>query len=437
MNSLVCPGSYRRGLCMVIALLLLAVLPAAGLPVPWEGNNPSDGPTISADGRFVAFESSATNLVAGDTNGAWDIFVRDRQTGTTYLVSKSSSGVQGDGLSNYPSISADGRFVAFQSVATSLVAGDTNAKTDIFVRDRQTGTTTLVSKDSAGVQGDDNSKHPMISADGRYVVFDSYATNLVTGDTNGFSDIFVRDRQTGTTTLISKSSAGVVGDSDSIYPSFSSDDRYVAFESYATNLVAGDTNGMYDIFVRDRLTGTTTLVSKSSAGGQGDDYSEYPRLSADGRYVAFSSDATNMVPGDTNAKTDVFVRDRQTGTTWLLSKDSAGVPGDSTSSSPSISSDGRFVVFYSDSANLVSGDNNAKTDIFVRDRQTGTTTLLSKSPAGVVGNDFSGNPAISADGRYVAFDSYATNLVSNDINGVSDVFVRDRNTGTTTLSSRF
>jgi Tol biopolymer transport system component len=143
------------------------------------------------------------------------------------------------------------------------------------------------------------------------------------------------------------------------------------------------------------------------------------------------------VPGDTNAKTDVFVRDRQTGTTWLLSKDSAGVPGDSTSSSPSISSDGRFVVFYSDSANLVSGDNNAKTDIFVRDRQTGTTTLLSKSPAGVVGNDFSGNPAISADGRYVAFDSYATNLVSNDINGVSDVFVRDRNTGTTTLSSRF
>jgi Tol biopolymer transport system component len=315
-NTSVYPGFCCRNFCMVIALLLLTILPAAGT----LGNGNSYYPSISADGRYVAFESDATNLVTGDTNSAGDIFMRDRRNGTTTRISQSYAGGQGNGNSHNPSVSSDGRFVAFESDATNFVAGDTNGKHDIFVRDRQKGITTLVSKSSAGVVGNGDSAHPSISADGRYVAYDSQATNLVAGDVNGKDDIFVRDRQKGTTTRVSKSSAGVAGNEGSDYPSISADGRYVAFMSYSSNLVAGDTNGAYDIFVRDRQEGTTTRVSKSSAGMGGNSDSTYPSLSAGGRYVAFESDATNLVTGDTNGYRDIFVRDRQTGTTGLVSK---------------------------------------------------------------------------------------------------------------------
>jgi Tol biopolymer transport system component len=431
-NSIFRPGLYRLGLCIVIALLLITVLPAAGT----QGDEASYYPSISADGRYVTFESAATNLVAGDTNGVNDIFVRDRQTGTTTRVSKDSAGVQGDDISSFPSISADGRYVTFESAASNLVAGDTNGVNDIFVRDRQTGTTTLVSKSSAGVLGDASSIHPSISADGRYVGFYSYATNLVSGDTNIKSDIFVRDRQTGTTTRVSRNSAGVEGNGDSLYPAISADGRYVAFYSGSTNLVADDTNAISDIFVRDRQTGTTSRVSKDSAGLEGDDGSYNPSVSADGRYVTFVSGATNLVAGDTNGIVDIFVRDRQTGTTTRASKSSAGLEGDASSYVPSLSTDGRYVAFDSHATNLVAGDINAARDIFMRDRQTGTTTLVSKDSAGVVGNGASMEPSISADGRYVAFYSDATNLVAGDTNGMFDVFVRDRQTGSTTLVSK-
>jgi Tol biopolymer transport system component len=421
----------RPGLCITIVFLVITVLIAevqAGGYVP--------NPSISADGRYVAFDSDVANLVPGDTNGLSDIFVRDRTAGVTYLVSKNSAGDQGNTYSVYPSVSADGRYVAFMSGATNLVYADTNGVADIFVRDRQTGTTTRVSRNSAGVEGNDGSFSPSISGDGRYVAFPSDATNLVAGDTNGVSDIFVRDRNTGTTYLVSKSSAGVVGDSYSSYPSLSSDGRYVVFESAATNLVAGDTNGMYDVFVRDRTTGTTTLVSKSSTGEIGNGYSTAPFISADGRYVVFDSYATNLVAGDTNGMSDVFVRDRQTGTTTLVSKSSTGVLGSGNSYYASISADGRYVAFYSYAVNLVTGDTNGVEDIFVRDRQTGTTTRVSKSSAGVEGDGDSIYPSISADGRYVVFYSAASNLVPGDINGAGDTFVRDRQTGTTTLVSK-
>jgi Tol biopolymer transport system component len=416
----------------MVALLLLTVTPVAGT----QGNDGSFYSSISADGRYVTFESVATNLVTGDTNVKMDIFVRDRQTGTTWLVSKSSTGVPGDGDSQIPVISADGRYVAFYSEAANLVSGDTNGAQDIFVRDRQTGTTTLVSKSSAGVFGDGISQMPTISEDGRYVAFHSTSTNLVPGDSNGAGDIFVRDRQTGTTTLVSRNSAGVEGDGASGHPSISADGRYVAYYSYAANLVAGDTNAVRDVFVRDRNTGTTTRVSKDSAGGEANGDSENPTISADGRYVAYYSYAANLVSGDTNANADIFVRDRQTGTTSRVSKSSAGVEGDGGSFGATFSADGRYVAFYSEAANLVPGDSNGAWDAFVRDRQTGTTTLVSKSSSGVQGNYVSEIPSISADGRYVAFDSYATNLVSGDTNGAYDVFVRDRQTGTTALVSR-
>jgi Tol biopolymer transport system component len=261
----------RLGLWSMVALLLLTTLPASGgatttrilvSPAGTLGNGNSFSPSISADGRYVTFVSSATNLVSGDTNGKSDIFVRDRQTGTITLVSRNSAGVEGNGYSQYPSISADGRNVTFASSATNLVSGDINGKSDIFVRDRHTGTTTLVSRNSAGVEGNGASNNPSISANGRYVAFDSMATNLVSGDINGMSDIIVRDRQTGTTTMVSKNSTGVEGNGYSQYPSISANGRYVAFVSSATNLVSGDINGRNDIFVRDRLTETTTLISK-------------------------------------------------------------------------------------------------------------------------------------------------------------------------------
>jgi Tol biopolymer transport system component len=398
-----------------------------------QGNNWSYGFSISADGRFVTFDSGASNLVPGDTNGAWDAFVRDRLTGTTERVSVSTAGVQGNGGSGMPSISADGRFVAFASGASNLVPGDTNGECDVFVRDRLTGKTELVSVSSAGEQGNDGSDEPSISADGGFVAFQSYASNLVPDDTSGYyHDIFVRDRLTGTTERVSVSSAGEQANWDSEWPCISADGRFVGFDSEASNLVPGDTNGHSDAFVRDRLTGQTERVSVSSAGEQGNATSGLASVSADERFVAFASVASNLVPGDTNAGTypatgwDVFVRDRLIGTTERVSVSSAGQQVTGDSAWPSISADGRFVAFYSYASTLVPGDTNGQPDIFVRDRLTRTTELVSVSSAGEEGNSGSFFASISADGRLVAFDSWATNLVPGDTNGSPDVFVRDR-----------
>jgi Tol biopolymer transport system component len=257
----------------------------------------------------VAFNSDASNIVPGDTNNSFDIFVRDRLTNTTTNVSVDSAGNQGDGQSFTPSISADGRFVAFISNASNLVPGDTNRYTDIFVRDTLTNTTTRVSLDSAGNQGNYHSYNPSISADGRFVAFSSVASNIVPGDTNNSFDIFVRDRLTNTTTGVSVDSAGNQGNLQSGSPSISADGRFVAFTTNASNLVPGDTNINRDIFVRDTLTNTTTLVSLDSAGNQGNSYSIFPSISADGRFVAFYSKSSNIVPGDTNNTDDIFVVD--------------------------------------------------------------------------------------------------------------------------------
>jgi len=275
-----------------------------------QENDSSWGASISADGRFVAFESDASNLVPGDTNGCEDIFVHDRQTGATERVSVDSSGVQGYELSESASISADGSYVAFESDASNLVPGDTNGREDIFVHDRQTGATERVSIASSGAQGNSGSYDPSISADGRLVAFYSYASYLVPGDTNGCHDVFVHDRQTGATERVSVDSSGVQGNGSSYSPSISADGRFVAFISGASNLVPWDTNGLDDIFVHDRQTGATERVSVDSIGVQGNDYSWAQAISADGRYVAFESGATNLVPGDTNGTIDIFVRDR-------------------------------------------------------------------------------------------------------------------------------
>ena len=344
---------------------------------------------------------------------------------TITRVSVDSAGNQAIGDSEIPSISADGRFVAFLSNATNLVPGDTNNSQDIFVRDLLTNIITRVSVNSAGNQGNALSLLPSLSGNGRFVAFASNASNLVPGDTNGRADIFVRDLLTNTTTRVSVDSAGIQGNGISEFPSISADGRFVAFTSNASNLVPGDTNNSNDTFVRDLLTNTTTRVSVDSAGIQGNDSSRIPSISADGRFVTFASDATNLVPGDTNGRADIFVRDLLTNTTTCVSVDSAGNPGNDSSLYSSISADGRFVVFESDAFNLVRGDTNNSTDIFVRNLSTNTTTRVSVSGAGNQGNGESYSPSISANGQKVAFSSKASNLVPGDTNNGSDLFIVD------------
>jgi hypothetical protein len=394
-----------------------------------QGNLSSYTPAISADGRYVAFHSTANNLVPGDANGFSDIVVKDRQSGVTSLVSVDSAGAQGNGHCYQPSVSGDGRYIAFYSLANNLVPGDTNGFADIFVHDCQSGSTTRASVDSAGAEANASCLYPSISADGRYVTFWSAASTLVAGDTNGWADVFVHDNQTGLTTRVSVDSAGAEGNSNSYQSNISADGRYVAFWSHASNLVAGDTNGFADSFVHDRQTGQTTRISLDSAGGQGDSNSYLGSISADGRYVAFFSYATNLVPGDTNGWSDEFVHDRLTGTTEIVTVATNGTQGNGESGyyAVSISADGRFVVFWSEATNLVAGDTNGFEDVFVRDRQSGTTTRVSVDTSGAEGNNNSGYlfTSISADGRYITFSSFASNLVAGDTNGTYDCFVRD------------
>jgi Tol biopolymer transport system component len=266
--------------------------------------------SITARGRLVAFESEATNLVANDTNGRKDIFVRDRKRGRTYRVSVGGEQVQANGLSTLPLISANGRYVAFTSAASNLVPGDTNREFDVFVRDLQEGRTRRVSVNSDGAQADMASIATSISVNGRYVGFQSEATNLVPGDTNGFGDVFVRDVFKGVTTRVSVSTRGVQADSNSFEPSLSADGSYVAFGSYAENLVPGDTNATTDVFLHNLTSGTTQLVSLTNEGveSQGDGFTIYGKLSPNGRYVGFSSGASDFVRGDTNEAYDIFVR---------------------------------------------------------------------------------------------------------------------------------
>ena len=391
-----------------------------------QGDYASSEPDLSADGRLVAFASFAGNLVSGDSNGTWDVFVHDRQTGETSCVSVNSDGAHGAGRSVGASISADGRFVAFSSESSNLVTGDSNDDWDAFVHDRQTGQTTRISLSSDGVQGNSGSGARAISADGRFVAFASAASNLATGDSNEEWDIFVHDRQTGQTTLVSADSKGKPGNGESENADISADGRYVAFSSFSSNLVEDDTIGSQDIFVHDRQTGQTTRVSVDSQGRQGNRNAGAPTISADGRFVAFSSDSSNLVSDDSNDKIDIFVHDRQTGETTRVSVDSSGKQSADGSYHPDISGDGRTVAFAAVGDDLLSSDTNGRFDVLVHDRQTGQTTRASVDSAGSQANGDSDYPALAADGRYVSFESEANNLTRGDINKSADIFVRRR-----------
>ena len=421
------------GVCAVLLLILSSAVVVAAEPatqlvsVSGTGtlsNGNSQFPVASGDGRYIAFQSVASNLVSGDSNGVTDVFVRDLETSATERVSVSTEGTQSNGHSASPAISADGRYVAFKSLATNLVDADTNWTWDIFVRDRQTGTTERVSVGPDGAQSNGVSEWPSISADGRFVAFASEASNLVSGGTSGRRDVFVRDRTNGVTERVSIAASGseAIGSSDQ--PSISGDGRFVAFRSYAGNLVPDDTNGTEDIFLKDRGTGRVELVSVSSGGQQVFGSSERPSVSAGGRYVAFQSRAGNLVDGDTNGSLDVFLRDVQGKTTERVSLSSAGAQGEGDSQYASLSADGRKVSFQSSAANLVANDSNGSPDVFVRDLASETTELATVSSSGDQGTRGGGNPSLSADGQLVAFESMSSNLVAADTNSKIDVFAR-------------
>ena len=386
-HGLACQAVFAAAL--VGALLLAdgaATAPAA------SGNGSSGNAAISADGRFVAFTSDASDLIAGDTNHVYDVFVRDRSRGTTERVSLGPSGVQANARTGLSAISADGGFVVMWSDASNLVAGDTNGVPDVFVRDRVAKTTERVSVGTGGAQADGESAHGAISAGGRIVAFASTSSNLPGGGATPGFHVFVHDRATGSTELIG---AGWM-------PALSADARYVAFAARSGA-----------ILVRDRALGETEDVSVGTDGAPLPGTGVVPTISADGRFVAFLM-VEQITPRD--RRTLLYVRDRSRRTTVRVDVDNPG--------NPSISADGRVVAF-SDGG------------VFVRDLPAGTTELASASRGGVPGNgsSYTGSGPLSADGRFVAFFSLASNLDPSDTNGENDVFVRDRRAGTTELVS--
>ncbi|MEM9713997.1 MAG: hypothetical protein AAGA17_17390, partial [Actinomycetota bacterium] len=388
----------------------------AGVP----SNGASGGPSLSADGRFVAFHSRGSDLVAGDRNGSFDIFVLDRLTSSMTLVSRATTRAPGDGDSLNPSISDDGRYVAFQSEATDLVAGDGNGESDVFVHDRITTTTTRLSTGTGGAEADGGSGVPTISGDGRVVAFQSTATNLVAGDANDTVDVFVATRASGAIELVSVATGGGAGDGASFDPVISGDGRSVAFATIAGDLVAGDDDGDYDIVVRD-LGSSTSRVASVGASGEpltGDSFD--PSIDTDGSHVAFR--ATDENGG--NTRLDVRVWNRGNGRSELASAATDGGGATGSSFAPAISGDGQWVAFHSVATNLIEEDPEGQLDVFVRDLTSDTTSRISVG-AERGGDRRSLNAAISRDGAVVAFETDATNLLTADGNGLPDVVLRE------------
>jgi len=446
-------GSRRAGCLHIargVALLLALTTPcsaavgdttlvsrASGASGP-KGNGDSMNPVIADDGLVAAFHSSSTNLDPDDPDAMEDVFVRNLEADTTALASRASgvSSVKANGASTGASMSADGRYVAFDSAATNLHPDDGDAATDVFVRDMVSGTTILVSRAAgvAGTKGNGASRSPSISAGGRFVAFVSAATNLDPADGDAVESIYLRDLQNATTTLISRASgaSGVSGDGLSVNPVISGDGRYVVFHSYASNIGAGDGDVARDVFVRDVQAATTVLVSRATglAGTKGNGGGSFvPSISANGRFVVFISQSTNIDPDDTDVKDDVYVRDLQTATTLLVGRASgiAGTKSNGNSYFPEISSDGRYVTFYSRGSNLTPVDGDTQEDIFVRDLQSATTTLVSRATgvAGAKANNSCYFPELTAGGRFVVFESAATNFEPGDSDAAIDIYVRD------------
>lgn len=387
----------------------------------------SEEASVSADGQYVVFESNAPDFVAGDipppstiSSTTDDIFVVHLATGTVELISVGMDGLPAN-ASREPAISGDGRFVAFQSFATNLVPDDTNEFEDIFVFDRQTQTMERINLAPDGAQANDRSDEVAISDDGQFVAFESVATNLVDQDSNEERDIFVWSRQTGTIERVSIAHDGSEPDRLSDQPSLSADGRYVVFESNATNLVPDDTNSRRDIFLYDRELDQIERIDVAADGTQSDGSSEKPTVSADGRLVAFDSQSMNLVSQALDGTSNIFVKDRVTGEVELISRSTAGVPADAFCEEATMTASGRFVSFDCPGTALTDADTGNQENVYVYDRASQIMMLTSRGLGGVGADGRSYRPSVVPDA--VAFSSLATNLVEVDSNDREDVFV--------------
>lgn len=398
-----------------------------------QANGESGHADLSENGRYVSFWSWASNLVPGDTNGWGDIFLRDTESNETTCVSVSLDGDPAfRGATNDCDISGTGRYVAFTSDSSDLVADeDPDGYSDVFVRDMQSAETTLVSQSSLGVRGNYYSGGPSVSADGRYVAFFSQASDLVPGDTNSRQDVFVRDLQLGVTTRVSTGPAGEQGDNHSFYPKISKDGTKVAFLTYSTTFAADDTSDRADIYIKTIDGGAIERVNVKPDGGESSvevALNDYMGLSADGRYVAFASRAGDLVSAPVQTGDCIYVRDTESDvTTAPVHATDGGLP-DSSADFPSMSSDGSLVAFGSAASNLVEDDTRGYFDQFVVDVATGECVRASVASGGEDANSAASEGRIAADGTAMAFVSHATNLVADDTNGQPDIFVRSLET---------
>ncbi|MHB0939330.1 MAG: Ig-like domain-containing protein [Armatimonadota bacterium] len=384
-------------------------------------------PAISANGKCIAFVSSAWNLAPDDTNWCQDVFVYDRETEQITRVSESSIGGQADDDSSFCDISGDGRYVVFSSRSAKLVPGDTNDLWDVFRHDRLTGQTIRVSVSSSGQQSNGQSGDqvkPIISGDGRYVLFLSAATNFIVGDVNTSYDAFLHDCQTGETTAVALISTGSLPIAGCLTANMSADARFIV---YSTNspILPGVSSSYRQLYIRDRQTGQISLVSSTASGAVGNNASYRGSVSLDGRYVAFDSNATNLVAGDANSRTDIFIKDRQTGAVVCASVAGSGAFGNNFSMYPEISQDGSHVTYRSLASNLVTNDFNADYDVFLFDRVGASLTCASVTPFGSPGNGASNLPEISATGRFVTFMSDAWDLVPDLWSFYSQIYFYD------------
>lgn len=391
-----------------------------------EANDDSYEPAISLDGNLIVFHSDADNLVPSDTNGWQDVFLHNRLTGETQRVSEDANGVGGDYESGAGCISGDGRYVAFQSYAENLVPGDGNGLGEIFILDLQSGLLERPIRGMSGVEANGFSDHPSLSHDGRFLCFMSDASNLVPNDTNFSADVFVLDRTTGSIERVSIDSNGNEGNGGAANPMISGFGNAVAFQSYSSNLVANDTNGRQDIFVHDRQSGITERVSVHSNGSQGSSDSSHCSISENGDRIAFLSDASNLVDNDTNFSADVFVHFRMVATTLRVNVSSNGEEALGASMLPSISPDGNFVTFVCLADNLVARPTSAFGEVYVHDLPSATTEVVSVTSKGQTSTHGGRNPVLSWRGQIVVFDSLSYDLVFGDNNKDNDIFSHDR-----------
>lgn len=406
-----------------------------------EGDKISSQPDMTFDGGTIVYQSDATNLIGADTNGVTDVFRYDVALDLVDRISVSSEGTQADAASSSPAISRnDGQYIAFESMATNLIpeSSDTNGAYDVFMRDTLTGSTTRISRTSQGLPPNGASRYPSISADGSFIVFQSKASNIVSGDTNNADDIFLHDVVNGTTLRISKSWDGRGTNGGSFVPKISPDGSKIAYYSFASNIVQNDTNGTQDVFLYDVLTSTTRLLTKNyQTGWSANADSCCVSFSGDSKYVAFQSAASNLMSGDTNNKRDVFLYDIAAQTLQLMSVNDNGQQGNDDSLKSAMSYDGRFVAFESWAKNLISNDPNRLTDIYVVDRDADRNGIMDEScddcrtirlmsiRSNSLGSQQGGssNPRLSADGGTLVYDSVASDIVDDDANGVRDVFM--------------